>query len=72
MDGSGSRKETRQVFGSLLERLKTMYWHAVSKNLIFVTGNIAKGENRLAYSELYVTLGTLLRRYPHLRTEELT
>jgi len=26
----------------------------------------------LAYSELYVTLGTLLRRYPHLRAPELT
>ncbi len=27
---------------------------------------------RLAYSELYITLGTLLRRFPHLRTKELT
>ena len=27
--------------------------------------------DRLAYCELYVTIGTLLRRYPNLKTEKL-
>jgi cytochrome P450 len=26
---------------------------------------------RLAYCELYVTIGTLLRRYPNMKTEKL-
>ena len=47
-----------------------MCWNAVSFPISFVT-DLTEFENRLAYSELYITIGTLLRRYPNLKTEKL-
>jgi len=66
------------VFYTLWERHQSLRWNAVCQSSLSLSINFFPdsrahvNHSSLAYCELYVTLGTLFRRFEHMKANKLS